>query len=217
MTIAGTEVVVAYAGLQSLCWLFLLPLSLYIARLKVIENWVTIHHNVNVGVVICVLSAILTVRIAHITENEGGHRRRLGGGHDGGSSSIPHTETGWALFALLGLQLGIGLFRPDQSSGKRAIWTLIHRGSSYVTILLAMYQIISEFLHDSTSSDIRILVLSIFIPVIAVCWILTYFFYLKSSPLVIDTELGKVSSTEEQVAMVTIIENSTDKGSKPDI
>lgn len=194
---AGTEVVVIHAGLQLVCWAFLLPFSLYIVRSKLHKDWTLHHRNLNLAIVIGVLGAVLTIVIAHLTESSQsshGHRR-LGGGHGGESKKVnlPHKETGWTLVALMGCQFFLlGLLRPDESSSYKPHWRILHKGTGYVIALMSVYQIVSGFMYASVTTEIRILIVSIFLPIIVVLWVIAYYFYLRNIPS--DRFISKVET-----------------------
>ena len=206
---AGAEFIIVHAGLQLICWLFLLPLSLYVVRSKLSKDWTLHHRNLNLTIILGVLGAVLAMVIAHASESgesSHGHGRRLGGGHGGKSDkiSLPHKETGWTLVALIGCQFFLlGLLRPGESSAYKPSWRILHRGIGYVISLLSIYQIVSGFLYESVNAETRILIVSIFLPIIATLWALAYYFYLRKLPS--DRRASKADAIEDGTAQEFVV------------
>ena len=57
---------------------------------------------------------------------------------------------------------------------------------------MSVYQIVSGFMYASVTTEIRILIVSIFLPIIVVLWVIAYYFYLRNIPS--DRFISKVET-----------------------
>ena len=130
------------------------------------ESWFTYHRNLQICVFVFVtISVVIMNLFGHMeaASSGHGHRRSLGGGHSSpnpnatatgshGHSAVPHSTTGWVLYSLLILQLGLGVARPEKESKHRVTWRLAHRGVAWTTLLLSLYQFASSMFQTSIST-----------------------------------------------------------------
>jgi hypothetical protein len=159
-------VLVVHALLQLVAWLYLCLLAIYLAVKKPRESWFTYHRNLQICVFVFVtISVVIMNLFGHMeaASSGHGHRRSLGGGHSSpnpnatatgshGHSAVPHSTTGWVLYSLLILQLGLGVARPEKESKHRVTWRLAHRGVAWTTLLLSLYQFASSMFQTSIST-----------------------------------------------------------------
>lgn len=161
-------VLVVHALLQLVAWLYLCLLAIYLAVRKPRESWFTYHRNLQICVFVFVtISVVIMNLFGHMETASSGHshRRSLGGGHSSpngnatitvsgghGHSAVPHSTTGWFLYSLLILQLGLGFARPEKESRHRVSWRLAHRGVAWTVLLLSLYQFASSMFQTSISS-----------------------------------------------------------------
>lgn len=223
--------VVAHAGFQLVAWLYILPVSIFIARNKYTEQpsdsevdrkeselvssvdrdssqqqvliddieatrkgqaqgeqdeeevwWLRFHKKMNALAMYAIIIAILIIVIDHramASSNDGddGHsHRRLSSKK---STSLPHIETGWTLFSLVCVQAFVGIKRPAKDRmPQRSEWKMIHQSLGYFILpLFVVWQITTGLMKSNT--DTIILVVSIFVPILIVLYLATYYYLLK--------------------------------------
>ena len=197
-----TVATVVHAGVQLLVWLWLLPLSILVARKK-FQYWFTAHRAANVTAFVFCFGAILTVLIQHSIEDSGESHdhgshdhRRLSSKND---EKNPHVYTGWAVFGILGFQIIIGLVHPDEKSGKRNIWRITHRVCGFTVVLFAIAQTMLGFVMKATIWKAIALILAIFLPLLVVLWGVSYHLIANKEVLgkAIDIELTQFESESE--------------------
>lgn len=173
-----------------LVWLYMIPTSVFIIQQK-FQNYFTYHQRINLTAAIGVLVAILFVAVGNGDDD----RRRLDGDDDGSGPVANHPNTGWTVFAMMYFQIFIGLFRPHKGeTPQRRVWFILHKFLGYCTPLFAIYQVITGWL---AAGDSMALVLEVFIPIIFILHVLTYYFYFRNATkdaLLKDTNTGNQSS-----------------------
>ena len=172
--------IVFHGGFQMVVWLYMIPTSVYIIQGK-LQNYLTYHQRLNIAAALTVLVAILFVAVGEGDDD----RRRLDEDEDGDGDGIDiqHNTTGWVLFAMLYLQLFVGLLRPSKESQRRTAWISVHKILGFVIPLFGFCQIVTGCMWAGDSLGV---VLGVFIPLVLLLHGLTYVYYFKAATKEID-------------------------------
>ena len=94
---------------------------------------------------------------------------------------VSHSTVGWCLSFVLFSQLLIGLIRPGKEFAEtRRSWFFIHVTLGYATVILSIIALVTGCSAALEDGHLQ-LILGVFVPVIVLLYICTYYFYREES------------------------------------
>ena len=172
---AGEASLIVHGGLLLVVFVYMVPLSISLIRYKYGHH----HAYINliafgtVAVAVLVKKFIKTTTSANATASTDSHWTLPFG--------VSHGTIGWCLSVVLFSQLLIGLIRPGKEFAEtRRSWFFIHVTLGYATVILSIIALVTGCSAALEDGHLQ-LILGLFVPVIVLLYICTYYFYQEES------------------------------------
>ena len=175
---AGEASLILHGGLLLVVFVYMVPLSISLVRHKYGHH----HAYINLIAFGTVALAVLVKKFFKTTTTTTSASASAStGNHWTLPFGVSHSTVGWCLSFVLFSQLLIGLIRPGKEFAEtRRSWFFIHVTLGYATVILSIIALVTGCSAALEDGHLQ-LILGVFVPVIVLLYICTYYFYREES------------------------------------